>query len=116
MARRYYVLAFVLGGLGVAGWTAASPVLGIVETTPVLNAVHLALAVAVGLAATRGLGTMRRAGQWVGILLVTFAVMAFAEAPDAVEAMLPFSDINGGLHLLLGLTFLYHAWLAPPTL
>jgi predicted transporter len=106
----------VLGGLGVAGWAAASPILGVLETTPVLNAVHLAVAVTVAIAATRGLGTMRSVGQWVGILLVTFAVVAFAEAPDAVEAMLPFSDVNAGLHLLLGLTFLYHAWLAPPTL
>ena len=115
MARRYYGLAGVLVLLGAVGFALPSPVLGVVDVTPALNVVHLVAGVIAGFAATRGLRTMRSAGQLLGYLFAALAAAAFLADASAVAGVLPLSTSNGWLHLTFALVFLYHALLAPPT-
>jgi NADH:ubiquinone oxidoreductase subunit K len=116
MARRFYLLAAVLAVIGVLGFVTASPMFGVFETTPLLNAVHLGAAVLTFIAATRGLGTMRAWGQVLGYIFAALTIAGFATDADFVANLLPLSDSNAWFHLALTLVYLYHALLAPPTI
>jgi hypothetical protein len=116
MAARYYVVGALLVIVGIVGFLLPNPVFGIFDVTPPLNALHVgAGAMSIG-AATRGLGTMRGWGKLLGFGFVGLAIAGFAMEAATVAHVLPLSDSNAWLHLVVGLIFLYHALLAPPTL
>lgn len=116
MATRFYVLSALLVVLGGLGFARPSPIAGIFETTPLLNVIHLIAGLTAGVAARRGLGTMRRCGQILGYLFAALAVAGFATDAAFVHGLLPLSAANAWFHLALTLVFLYYALLAPPTL
>ena len=115
MATRYYVLGTVLMLVGIVGFLRPSPLFGLFEVTPPLNALHLgAGAMAIG-AATRGLGTMRAWGKLLGFVFVGLTIAGFAMDAATVANVLPLTDSNAWFHLVMASVFLYHALLAPPT-
>jgi hypothetical protein len=116
MARRFYVLAAILALLALAGFAMPSPLVGVFETTPLLNGVHLVAALATAVSASRGLRTMRRWGQLAGYVFAALAVAGFATDGPSVANLLPLSETNAWFHLVTALVFLYHALLAPPTI
>lgn len=116
MARRYYVLAALLAGLGLLGFAMPSPLFGVFETTPLLNALHLLGALGTAAAAARGLAPMRSWGQVAGYAFAALAIAAFATDGESVANLLPLSAANAWFHLATALVFLYHALLAPPTI
>lgn len=116
MAIRFYLLAVVLGVLGIWGFLSGGPLLGIFDVTALLNVVHLTAAIAAATAAMRGLGTMRAVGQMLGYVFAALATAAFVMEPSSLGGVLPLSNSNAWFHLLMALVFLYHALLAPPTL
>ena len=116
MATRYYLVGAVLMLIGIVGFLVPSPVFGVFEVTPPLNALHVgAGGMAIG-AATRGLGTMRSWGKLLGVIFVGLTIAAFALDAATVANVLPLTDSNAWFHLVVALVFLYHALLAPPTL
>jgi hypothetical protein len=116
MAIRYYVLGAVLMLVGIVGFLRPSPLLGVFEVTPPLNALHVgAGALAIG-AATRGLGTMRAWGKRLGFIFAGLTIAGFAVDAATIANVLPLTDSNAWFHLVIALVFLYHALLAPPTL
>jgi hypothetical protein len=116
MRLRYVLVAVLLAGLGLAGFVLESPLLGVFEVTPLLNVIHLAAATCAGIAAFRGIGSMRSCGKIIGAGFAGLAIAAFAMDSAAVGDTLPLTDSNAWLHLVLALVFLYHALLAPPVL
>ena len=116
MARRFYVLAALLVGLGAAGFLDPSSRWAGVAFTPALNALHLALGLGTAIAAARGLGTMRAWGKVAGLALLALAIAALTIDSPAVARLLPLTGVNAALHGVLAIVFLYHALLAPPTL
>jgi hypothetical protein len=105
MAARYYVIAALLVVLGVLGLAAPGSMSDWLTVTPVHSVFYLVSGLCAGVAATRGLGTMRLWGKILGFAYLTLAIAGFV--------------MDGGnaawLHLALALLFLYHALLAPPT-
>jgi hypothetical protein len=115
MSRRFYFLSTVLIVFAVLGFVLPTPLFGVFEVTPLLNAVHLGAGVVTALAARRGLGTMRNWGRLLGYLFAALTVAAVMIDGDAVADLLPLSDANAWLHLGVTMVFLYHALLAPPS-
>jgi hypothetical protein len=115
MARRFYGLAVALVLLGALGYALPSPLFGVLDLTPALNALHIMAGVIAGAAASRGLGSMRAAGRLLGFLFAALAAAAFIFDAPAMADVLPLSTNNAWMHLILALVFLYHALLAPPT-
>jgi hypothetical protein len=105
MAARYYVVAALLVVLGVLGLAASSAMSDWLTVTPVHGVFYLISGLCAGIAASRGLGTMRLCGKVLGFAYLTMAIAGFVMEGD-----------NGAwLHLAVALFFLYHALLAPPT-
>ena len=116
MARRFYAIAASLAVIGGLGFLLPSPILGVFETTPALNTIHLAAAVVSAFAATRGIGTMRSCGRLLGYVFAALAVAGFVIDAASVGNVVPLSATNAWFHLVMALVLLYHALLAPPVL
>jgi hypothetical protein len=105
MAARYYVIGALLVVLGVLALAASSPMSDWLTVTPVHSVFYLGSGLCAGVAASRGLGTMRLCGKVLGFAYLTMAIAGFVMEGG-----------NGAwLHLAVALFFLYHALLAPPT-
>jgi hypothetical protein len=116
MRSRYFVVASLLVILGVLGFTMADPLFGVFEVTPIANAIHVLAGICAALAATRGIGSMRMWGQILGFMFLALSITAFATDAAFVSNALPLTDNHAWLHLALACVFLYHAFLAPPTI
>ena len=114
MALRFCILAVVLVVIGVLGFALQSPLFGVLEVTPALNVWHIVAGGAAGIAATRGLGTMRACGRWLGYGFAVLTAAAIATDGPSIANLLPLTNSNAWFHLALTLTFLYNALLAPP--
>jgi hypothetical protein len=105
MAARYCVVAALLVVLGVLGLVGSSLMSRWLTVTPAYSLFYLVSGLCAGVAATRGLGTMRLWGKILGFAYLALAIAGFV--------------MDGGdaewLHVALALVFLYHALLAPPT-
>jgi hypothetical protein len=114
MALRFAVLALALVVIGLLGFVMPNPVFGILDVTAALNVIHLATGAAAGISATRGLGTMRACGRWLGYTFSVLTAAAIVTDGPAIANLLPLTNSNAWFHLALALAFLYNALLAPP--
>jgi hypothetical protein len=105
MAARYYVVGALLVVLGVLALAASNQMSDWMTVTPVHSVLYLGSGLCAGVAASRGLGTMRLCGK----------VLGFAYLTVTIAAVVMEGGNGAWLHLALALFFLYHALLAPPT-
>jgi len=112
----YLLIGSVLEGAGLLGLVLATPIFGVLATTPVLSVVHILSGTAATVAALRSIKAMRVVGRVLGFLYLALAIVGATVDVPWMQMLLPSLAATGWFHAAVAAVMLYYALLAPPNL